>query len=52
LSQQLASVSLRCEHISEELQKKEALVYQLDGTTQILREEVTRLKQQYGEEFA
>ena len=35
LSQQLASVSLRCEQMSEELQKKEALVYQLDGTTQV-----------------
>eukprot|EP00983_Pelagomonas_calceolata_P131995 1161829-Pelagomonas_calceolata.AAC.4 len=35
LSQQLATASLECEQISEELQKKEALVYQLDGTAQV-----------------
>ncbi|KAF5832023.1 hypothetical protein DUNSADRAFT_12239 [Dunaliella salina] len=51
LSQQLATASLEHEQISEELQKKEALIYQLDGTAQILREEVTRLRRQYGEEF-
>ena len=35
LTQQLDSASTRCEQVVEELQRKEALIYQLDGTAQV-----------------